>query len=88
MGLCSMAIGAGIVLATLFASAIRHIGHNAGLWRPIWLGEAAVGLRVTVLSIVVLKPVPLSPGSPPNSRCYEPFRRGGHPRLLMPVLAA
>jgi predicted MFS family arabinose efflux permease len=66
MGLCSMAIGAGIVLATLFATAVRKIGHNAGLWRPIWLGEAAVGLLVTVLSIVVLKPVPVTPGSPPK----------------------
>ena len=66
MGVCSSAIGGGIVVATEFATVVRNVGGDPGLWRPIWLGEAGVGVIVTILALVVLKPIPLLPGSPPK----------------------
>jgi predicted MFS family arabinose efflux permease len=66
MGLCSSAIGLGIVIATVFTTVARRVAGNPGMWRQIWLGEAIVGVLTTVLALVVLSPIPVSPGSPPK----------------------
>ena len=66
MGITSAAIGGGIVAATLLTTAVRTVSSNSALWRPIWIGEALVGITVTILALVVLKPTPVAPGSPPR----------------------
>ncbi len=66
MGVCSAAIGSGVVVATFGARAVRAIADDPGLWRPIWLLQASFGAVTLVLALVGLRPVPLSPGSPPK----------------------
>ncbi len=66
MGLCSGGIGAGIVVVTLSTTTFRHFADNGGLWRPIWLAEAIVGVVAIVASFVVLKPMAIIAGSPPK----------------------
>jgi MFS family permease len=66
VGITSAAIGGGIVAATMLTTLARGIGHDSALWRPIWIAEAAAGLIVTALALVVLQPAPVSPGSPPK----------------------
>jgi MFS family permease len=66
MGLCSGGIGAGIVVVTLSTTTARHLADNTGLWRPIWLAEALVGLVAIVMAFVVLKPMAIIAGSPPK----------------------
>ena len=66
MGFTSAGIGTGIVLVTIGTTVARNVLDKPGLWRPIWLTEAIVGVIVSALSFFVLKPVPLTPGSPPK----------------------
>lgn len=66
MGICSAAIGTGIVAVTILTTVMRNVSSNPELWRPIWLVEAAVGTVATILSLIVLRPIPLAPGSPPK----------------------
>jgi predicted MFS family arabinose efflux permease len=66
MGICSSAIGLGIVLATVFTTVTRRLADDPGMWRQIWLGEALIGALTTVLALFVLAPIPVSPGSPPK----------------------
>ena len=66
MGLCSAGIGAGIVVVTVVTTVTRNMVDNPALWRPIWLGEAVVGVVTSVLAFVLLRPVPIVPGSPPR----------------------
>ena len=66
MGLCSAGIGGGIVFVTVATTVARNAVDNPALWRPIWLGEAVVGVITTVLAFVLLRPVPIVAGSPPR----------------------
>jgi predicted MFS family arabinose efflux permease len=66
MGICSAAIGTGIVLATVIVRVVRLLTNDPSLWRPIWFIEAAIGALTFTVALVVLKPVQLTPGSPPR----------------------
>ena len=66
MGICGAAIGAGIVAATVLTTVARNLDGDPDLWRPIWMVEAGVGVVVTLLSLVVLRPAPGVPGSAPR----------------------
>ncbi len=66
MGICSAAIGVGIILTTGLATLVRSMANDARVWRPIWLVEALVGVVATILALVVLAPVPVRSGSPPR----------------------
>jgi predicted MFS family arabinose efflux permease len=66
MGLCSAGIGMGIVVVTACTTLARHITGNPGLWRPMWLAEAVFGAVITVLTFILLHPVPIAAGSPPQ----------------------
>jgi predicted MFS family arabinose efflux permease len=66
MGICSSAIGLGIVLATMLTTVARRIADNPTMWRQIWFGEAIIGALTTVFAVAVLAPIPVTPGSPPR----------------------
>lgn len=66
MGLSSAGIGAGIVAVTVVTTVSRNMVDNPTLWRPIWFGEAVIGVIATVLAFTLLRPVPIVPGSPPR----------------------
>ncbi len=66
MGFTSGGIGTGIVLVTIGTMLARNITGQPGMWRPIWLAEALVGVLVSILTFVTLKPLALAPGSPPK----------------------
>ena len=66
MGLCSAGIGIGIVIATLLTDRIRALTHDPGAWRSIWVAEAVVAVGVTMFSLRVIRPLPVTPGSPPK----------------------
>ena len=66
MGLCSAGIGMGIVVVTIGTTIARNIAGTATLWRPIWLIETGVGALTTLLTFVLLRPIPIVPGSPPR----------------------
>jgi predicted MFS family arabinose efflux permease len=66
MGICSAAIGTGIVMATIIVRGVRAWTNDPSLWRLIWLIQAIIGALTFVVALVVLKPVELTPGSPPR----------------------
>ncbi len=82
MGICSAAIGTGIVLATFIVRGVRSWTNDPSLWRPIWFIEAAIGALTFLAALVVLKPVPLSAGSPPKFSVLQRV-----PRWLAPTAA-
>jgi predicted MFS family arabinose efflux permease len=65
-GLTSGGIGAGIVLAVILTTAVRAVGGDDDLWRPIWLIEAVVAVAAIVVAIAVLRPIRTVPGAAPR----------------------
>ena len=81
MGATTAAIGLGIVVATALTRSTRSFTGNPGAWRPIWATEAAIGLIATVLAILVLRPIPLAGGAPPQLRVLRQVPRWWAPTI-------
>ena len=64
MGITSAGIGSGIVVAVGLTNLVRAVGHDDGLWRPVWLIEALVSIVAVACSLIFLKPIPIRAGSP------------------------
>jgi predicted MFS family arabinose efflux permease len=81
MSIGSGAIGFGIVVATVLARGVRQIAGDPTLWRPMWLIQSLIGALSFLASLLVLRPVPIAPGSPPRISVLRRVPRWWSPTL-------